>query len=261
MPADSIKGDWFYTEYAHAAAKTSRGAFEEGGFWEGKKGKWQGRDLIHRDSRINKGVYLCAGVGREPLGEACVVDDSKMPALLSCYEELKRRAGEASERTGLPLKQLMLETAFGLTQEVMPYNSDYVESVANQHVAGAKVGLDVYLYGAGGVCRHQALLAGYLIEKMVDEGILHGKVSVDRNFVPGEGGHAWVRYTNSGGEVFILDTAQNYCGSLERSKKEAGWDYRRPNEMSREERKNRPGLINEIKNSLVPKSMVFGSVK
>ncbi|EKD64692.1 MAG: hypothetical protein ACD_50C00323G0007, partial [uncultured bacterium] len=77
----------------------------------------------------------------------------------------------------------------------------------------------------------QALLAGYLLEKLTQEGILGGKVSVDRNFIEGRGGHAWVRYTNSREEVFILDPAQDYKGTLKDAPKN-GWDYRRPEDSA-----------------------------
>ena len=80
-----------------------------------------------------------------------------------------------------------------------------------------------------GVCRHQALLCGYLLEKLIKDERISGKVSVDRNFVEGLGGHAWARYTTDRGKVYILDVAQNYKGCLgDMTKKQSRWFYERP---------------------------------
>lgn len=70
----SDNASWNYTEYAFKLTH-GRGSHEEKKFSGGEKGKWQGRELIHRDSRINGGVYLCAWGDKTVCGEACVVDD------------------------------------------------------------------------------------------------------------------------------------------------------------------------------------------
>lgn len=222
---------WRYTEFAENMAKRDGNpkSFEEKWFQFGKGKEWQGRKLIGRDKRINKGVYLCAdkyGVS----SEACVVDDTKQPELNTCYEELRRRAENESLIKGKPINQFVLDMAMDLVEEVMPYDKEKADSITAEYDSGTKVALSSYVLEHAGVCRHQALLAGYLIEKLIDDGVLHGRVSVDRNYIPGEGGHAWVRYKNSKGKVFILDTAQNFRGALEDSKKKASWDYGRPSD-------------------------------
>ncbi len=78
-----------------------------------------------------------------------------------------------------------------------------------------------------------SLLTGYLLERLSKDGLVGGKVSVDRNYVQGLGGHAWVRYTNSGGEVFILDSAQGYIGRLdEMDESQKRWFYERPEDSN-----------------------------
>lgn len=102
-----------------------------------------------------------------------------------------------------------------------------------------KVDLNIYIKRGVGVCRHQALFAGTLLEKFVDDGILSGHVSVERNRIRRADdsdvydGHSWVRYTNSAGKVYILDVAQQRLAPLGklmglRSVDGSVWDYARP---------------------------------
>jgi hypothetical protein len=68
-----------------------------------------------------------------------------------------------------------------------------------------------------------------LLERLKNEGYVAGNVSIDRNSIPGLGGHAWVRYQNSKDVVFVIDPAQNYVGRLDEAPKQ-GWSYKRPEE-------------------------------
>ncbi len=187
---------------------------------ESPTGKWQGRDIIGRDRPINRGVYLG---GRER--EAIVVDDQKQQALNDVYQDFLSRR-QAKEAQGIPFKQGVLDEAYNLTREVMPYSDTAVSELTRGLKPDQKVALESFI-GKGGVCRHQALLCAYLLERLAKEGKVAGHVSIDRNFVPGRGGHAWVRYTNSAGEVFIIDPAQQFIGKIEQTGKNA-WFYERP---------------------------------
>lgn len=187
---------------------------------ESKYGKWQGRNIIGRDCPINGGVYLGGGER-----EAIVVDDKKQPELMAAYQELIKRR-KAKEQQGRTFKSGVLSEVFDLTRELLPYNNAIVTQITRELQPDQKIALSVFLENKGGVCRHQALLAAYLLEKLKADGYVRGQVSVDRNYVPGRGGHAWVRYVNSAGEIFIIDPAQNFIGKIE----EAGddqWFYER----------------------------------
>ncbi len=189
---------------------------------ENRNGRWQDRNIIGRDVAINGGVYLGGGSR-----EAIVVDDEKQPELKKAYGQLKARI----EALGGDYKNNALNEVFQYVRDVMPYSQDIVDQVAaNFHLEpDQKVGLARYLERGGGVCRHQALMCGYLLEKLKSDGYISGQVSVDRNFIPDLRGHAWTRYTNSRGEVFILDVAQNYIGPLKDITKEKyRWVYERP---------------------------------
>lgn len=212
--------EWNKTRYAEERIRRS-GFFEERGIFKREK-KFQGRLIIGRDRKINGGVYL-GGSERE----AIVVDDKKDPAIARIYQELINRRLDA-QRRGMGFKEGVLEEVWHLVNQVMPYNEYQVEDVVSRlPEPDSKIYLSAFI--GGGVCRHQALLTAYLLERLANEGLVGGKVSIDRNFVPKLGGHAWVRYTNSAGEVFILDSAQPYKGRLdEMSDKEYRWFYERP---------------------------------
>jgi len=241
--------EWRYTsvarEYVNGPGRQR--SFEEL-FRPNVSGKYQGRRQIHRDSKINGGVYLTVSpIENMPISEACVVDDKTQPVLLRCYGELRMRAELAQKQDNLPLNHVILDEVFQYVGEKLPYNLDFVKTFASNCEPGTKVALEVYIENQAGVCRHQSLLAGYLLEKLVNDNVLHGKVSVERNFIPGEGGHSWVRYTNSAGDVYILDPAQHFIGTLEEAKRGACWDYRRPKEVERDGWGQKRGILGKIR--------------
>lgn len=196
------------------------------------------RPDIARDTRINGGQYRGAYGG-----ESIVVDREKYPeGFNQAYGEVLRRA---TDDKGVIHKDWVLQSVFDVTREVLPYDQEVVDRVFRDvadGIDGQKVALDTYLAAGGGVCRHQALLGASLLEKLCDEGVLGGHVSVDRNalknYQDGWDGHAWIRYTNSAGKVFILDPAQDRIGELDdlmkrvHNDREAGlWDYARDEDI------------------------------
>ncbi len=196
----------------------------------------QGREVIHRDSRIDGGVYT-GTYG----GEAIVVDSKKYPdGITKLMGEVKHRI---TDEHGNQHRDRVLESVFNVVTEAMPYSKAGVEGLLSDIAGqmgeseipdGTKVALDDFIQSRVGVCRHQALTAGLLLEMLKDEGVIRGQVSVDRNmnWNPTKDkydGHAWVRYTANSGDVVIIDIAQQYFGLLEDSEGELhGWDYMRP---------------------------------
>jgi len=202
------------------------GFYEEKGILRKEK-KFKGREIIGRDKKINKGVYLGAGAR-----EAIVVDGDKDPALDKIFEELLEMRSKAQEK-GKSFKEGVLIDVWSLVKTVIPFNvtkADEIES--NLEEPDTKIYLSAYI--GGGVCRHQALLTGYLLERLCEQRLIGGRVSIDRNYVPGKGGHAWVRYKNSIGEIYILDSARNYIGKLSDVSESSGrWFYERPEDTSK----------------------------
>lgn len=198
---------------------------------------YQGRDIIGRDTKIDGGVYT-GTYG----GEAIVVDSKKYPdGINKLMQEVKIRAFN-EEKVAIDRGEV-LRSVFNVVSEAMPYSKSGVQALLDgiakdegrtKLADGTKVALDSFIQARVGVCRHQALTAGLLLEMLKDEGIIRGQVSVDRNkkWNPMDDkydGHAWVRYTSYSGTVMILDVAQGYFGRLEDSEGiRHGWDYMRP---------------------------------
>ncbi len=213
-------------EYTHAIKR------REGG------DTYQGRHIIGRDSALNGGVYT-GTYG----GEAIVVDTEKYP---DEFEELLSDVrSRIVDKSGREQRGKVLGAVFDVVSEKMRYSQEGVEKILGEIAEnqgrsdfrdGTKIPLNEFILEGVGVCRHQALAAGVLLERLKDDGLIRGQVSVDRSqrWSPkGEPeGHAWVRYTSHSGAVVILDVAQGYFGPLEDSEgRKRGWDYLRPEEQ------------------------------
>lgn len=61
----------------------------------------------------------------------------------------------------------------------------------------------------GGVCRHQGIISTQLLEQLIKDKILRGKVFYIRG-----PSHGWAVYRTSTGEFYILDVAQGYFGPM-----------------------------------------------
>lgn len=187
---------------------------------------YQGRAVIGSDTPINKGVYLCATKEQGTIGEACVVDDDKPENIVlhKAYHQLieKIYSQPADKRWNYALFFVQ-----EITREFLPYDSKKVDDFTRGK-NGTKISLASFMNLRFGVCRHQALLSGYLIERLIKDKHLQGSVSVDRN-QSGEDGHAWCRYTSPSSRIYIVDVAQNLMAPLERTTPQH-WDYARPYE-------------------------------
>jgi len=187
-----------------------------------------GRRIIGRDTEINGGAYVANG-------EAIVVDDEKYELTESCWTEIKAEL-DARIARGLNHKDGIFRLVNDLVRKKMPYNLKAVEKIddriTKKHSGWYKVSLDLFLDARAGVCRHQALLAGYLFEKMTKETYispengrpiryLRGKASVERNWSKKTGtGHAWTKYVAKSGDVVIVDPANNFISTFDRLEEE-----------------------------------------
>ncbi len=196
--------------------------------------KHRGRPIIARNMPIDGGVYLTVtgGVNTTPHGEAIVVDSEKQPELKAAYAQLQRilkRQKLFSRFTGKGGSTI--QTVYDYVRKRLPYDLPLVKKVEAAVGRSDKVALAAYLNYGGGVCRHQALFAGFLLERLIKEDQFRGSISVDRSFVPRKGGHAWTRYTSPSGQVIIIDPAQNFVGTLkEAMEQKKRWPYARPGE-------------------------------
>lgn len=218
------KAEWKGTQYALDYAKH----LEKLGIMPPQQPEmYQGRPIITRDSpRINGGVYFINGF------EALVVDDTKDAKIKAVYEEVVAEV-QKLKLTGFQYEKRVLKIVKQVVTRVMPY--DYGDTRAEKYhqLYGDNRKLLLGLFIGAGVCRHQALLAGYVIEKLIEQNILTGKVSVDRNWLQNDPtGHAWTRYVTQREEVYIVDVAQNYFGKLSMWIR-TQWPYARPDELEK----------------------------
>ena len=235
MPLASPEGSsslWDYTQNAYSSGVIDNRVIRERYAGRGP------RHTITRDSHIDGGVYE-GSYG----GEAIVVDSDKSKFINAAYDDIMR----AISPNGQPNKQLALKAVFTYVSNRMRYDQPAVDAIFKKGANGVdhtKMTLDWYIGRGVGVCRHQALFVGVLLEKLVNDGVLQGKVSVDRNLnkrvneADMYDGHSWVRYTNSGNQVFILDVAQQKVAALfdlmqAHNRGEQVWDYARPEDHNR----------------------------
>jgi len=197
-------------------------------------GYFSGRPIIGRDSSINLGVYTTGN------SEALVVDDRKYKLTRQCWEDFRTYLDSRILR-GENHKEGIFKAVLDFVLSKLHYNLEEVNEI-NSAIADEtgqhdsfKVSLDVFLEAGVGVCRHQAILAAYLFEKMTQERYmepnspvsrhyLNGKASVDRCLARDlHSAHAWARYVTKAGEIVIIDPAQNFIGTfsdLEEKRKE-----------------------------------------
>lgn len=212
-PAEELSDDWDYT----VAIKDRHGE------------TYQQRHLIGRDTTIDGGVYY-GTYG----GEAIVVDTQKYP---ESYKELLDEVIEHSISDGIVKRSNVLQSVFDVVSKKMKYSKEGVSQVVGDSPDGTKIELSDFIDRGVGVCRHQALLVGVLLERMKTLGHIRGDISIDRNktWKPnGErSGHAWVRYTANNGDVVILDVAQHKLMLLDDVDPKKDWNYLRPEEQAK----------------------------
>jgi hypothetical protein len=193
-------------------------------------GYYQGRKVIHHDSRIAEGVSLGGTGGREAI-VVTWTPRSNDQSLHDLYDDSVKRSTDGD---GTFRKNRALQAVYDVVIERFANRSpeDVAAFIEQNGLAGdRKVSLQTFIRARMGTCRHLALACGAILERMVDEGKLGGRVSVDRNTMPGRGAHAWCRYTSSTGTVVILDVMQQFLGTLQEAQQKPGaWPYARPSD-------------------------------
>ena len=196
----------------------------------GEQSEYRGKRIIARDTPINGRTYVCVSEDSHggEIVEATMVDDKSDKELDKAYKLLRDRLGE---KTTLEKKRVgeLVRVVNQVTKEVMP-NSDHDRisaEFADKSHRGEPVSLGEYVEKGLGLDRHRALLAGYLLERLKDDEYIHPwGISIDRNYVPDKGDHAWVRYVNRAGEVFVIDPMFGFAGRLDDSNR-PNWPYER----------------------------------
>ncbi|GEM_PF-3983775 len=174
-------------------------------------GYYQNHHIIGRNSRVSNGVYLGGGAR-----EAIVVQNNEI--LDSCYAKLVQHIENAK-----PAKEQILELVYDEVRTIMPYDNQTVKKIISGRKKDNKILLSKFIH-SGGICRHQALLATFFLERLIDDGLLTGRANIHRNQIVGRGSHAWAQYHDGGEQIYVIDPAQGYCSLLNKAPK-TGWFY------------------------------------
>lgn len=187
------------------------------------------RRIIGYDTPIYQGVYVGAGER-----EVIVVDDTEAPRMQQAYDLALAKSRELNDVVGGTYQTVLA---------LMRYDDELVAQDVEEF-RNKKVNLNYFLQGGRiarstgqtqeqgyGVCRHQALLAAYILEKMTREGAIRGSARIDRNTIKGRGGHAWAVFRTPDGREYIIDPAQEYAGPIEAAPTD-GWKYARPTDYN-----------------------------
>lgn len=195
-----------------------------------KYGSFRGKAIIDLDAPISEGVYLGA-----PAREAIYVNrDSDL--LNQVYKNMLVDIRKIKEALGLGFEEKVLNIAMKTVQKCFAHNSQIAVNrlrLTHKIVTDEEMPLDFFVMQETGDAEHASLLLAFLLEKLHREQInfLGGKVSIDRNWIPG-GGHAWVRYVNGGNNIYIIDCLKGYLGRLDNYSGER-WAYERKEDYSR----------------------------
>jgi len=181
-------------------------------------GKLGGRRLIEYGTRISGGIYVSQSE------RLAITVDGASPEISSLYQ---RMLGWAKKDGPLEFVEQNIFLNLVCTISGMAIKTDgsnYMQTFegfikASDHI----MSLDDFIKIQIGDCRVFGLLSGVLAEKLSDDNLILGGVSIDRNSIKGEGGHAWARFEHMFGGVTIIDATNNYVGDEEGGP----WVYKR----------------------------------
>lgn len=187
-------------------------------------GYYMNHQILGRASNsVDDGVYL-GGSARE-----AIVVDGKSVILRQVYDSIANELRQSFDRNETLTMRAILLKVMHKIQEVMPYDDQKTEHISRQHYGDKLVGLSSFVKERAGVCRHQGLLAAYIIESLIKDGHILGSVGIERNTVEEMGGtHAWAVYKasiNETKEVIVVDPAQSFVGTKKQAQREKGWEY------------------------------------
>lgn len=210
------------------------------------EGLYAGHQVIDRDTTEFEGGVDIRSWSAE--SEAIVVDSEQDP---EPYNFLRARFDVFVRRRELQTKQPateleLLQAVKDAVAEAMDYDLPYTETVSQQVRAEDPkyrlINLSSYLADGKGICRHMGLAAGWLAEKLTQEGRLSGRSTVEvnqRQANPETGkkasAHEYMRYEAPDGEIYVIDPtrsseAKRSVPTLAETIDQNDWNYFRPGE-------------------------------
>ena len=176
--------------------------------------KFAGRSRISRDTTDPEGMVDTRGW---LAGSEAIVVDSTSPEGAQLYAKLLEAC---TEKLGVAFSQKdILQAIYDTVSESLDYDADFTkQTIAGLNADHRKVNLSYYLQNGKGVCRHMALGCQWLGARMAEKypELFEGAsftTPVSRR-TNNEAAHEWARFTDKRGEVYILDPAQKFMGTL-----------------------------------------------
>lgn len=173
-----------------------------------------GREDIDRNTTDPEGKVDIRSWGAG--GEAIVVDSKKAP---EAFQKLLTACESRLAQYAVLTEREIIKAVYDTIASGIKYDLGY----ANQMSAGLKsqhrkVNLGNYINAGKGVCRHMALATQWLGVRITEK---YPKMFEGTSFtVPvnqrtsDNSAHEWARYNGRNGEVYILDPAQRFFGTL-----------------------------------------------
>lgn len=163
-------------------------------------GFFNGRPIIGENTPINGGIYL--GVYPQ---EAIVVDE-KHGSLIKIYHELRTLISNLKIQDKLNEREILISVC-SLVEGHLKFDYDQFDALAatENFQPDNKTSLDLFIESKVGVARHQVLLAAYLIEKLIKQGVLSGCLSLDGATNDPAAQDDRLLYTSQTGVLFVLD--------------------------------------------------------
>ena len=192
-------------------------------------GYYKNHPVIGRESpSVKNGVYFTVN----PNSEAVVVDDASR-TLQQAAKGMLRQVGRRFGKAPTVSTKKTLELVDKYTDQLMPYDLEKTEKLSAPHYNdNGLINLSEYVENKAGVCRHQCLLAAFLLETLVDKGVLVGRSGVERNHdIDAHGAHAWAIFEQPNGTVYVVDPAQGFVGTKEQARAKGLWKYDLPVEQ------------------------------
>jgi hypothetical protein len=188
-------------------------------------GRLNDRHLIEKDTPISGGAYVSENrrLIIEVNGES-----TKMSGI---YQQFLETVGKNTTLDSICTRHFLshvMETTRGILKNDYLDFLQTFEGLVNllnaKTLCDTRISLDMMVEMEIADCRIYSLLSGVLIERLIEDKFILGRVSLDRNAVKGLGGHVWARFTALDGEVTIVDATNNYLGD----ENSDIWPYKRP---------------------------------
>lgn len=206
-----------YTEFMNQEMQEDTGFGEKDP--EAPYGYYNNHPIIGRESRsMRNGAYGSRG------SEQIIIDD-KSRQVRNIVNDQVARLTQMGESSTTGERALLKDVMVGVS-EALRYDLPATEKLCEPHYGNkGMIMLSEFLDKGIGVCRHQAVLAALIMESAIENGLLYGQVSVERNQdIVARSGHAWAVFKSEYGDI-IVDSAQHFVGSREEAAKMNRWHY------------------------------------